>query len=270
MRWASFLVVATAFFLGRTERATAAVVNLAPNKDNTLIQQTLPASQLSNGQGDIFVGRTNQDGQGPATISIRRGLLAFDVASSVPAGSVVTAVTLTMRDVMGLNGDPTVELHRVSQDWGEGSSFQNGGMGAAAQTGDATWLYRFFNVADPTSSPAWTTPGGDFSAAVSASSIISDDLGSGQLFSWTSAQMVVDVQGWLDNPASNFGWLLFGNEAQGQTAKRLNSGESTIPPNLAPLLQIEYLHVPEPGGFALGAFSLAALALGKRRARRRV
>ena len=122
---------------------------LTSSKDNTLIQQTTASGQLSNGQGDIFVGRTNQDGQGTATISIRRGLVAFDVAGNVPAGATITGVALTMRDVMGLNGDPTVELHRVQQDWGEGNSFQNGGMGAAAQEGDATWLYTFLTPQIP-------------------------------------------------------------------------------------------------------------------------
>jgi len=64
----------------------AQTVELTPSKTNTLIQVTSSAgsAQLSNGQGDIYVGRTNQDGQGPATISIRRGLMAFDIADNVP------------------------------------------------------------------------------------------------------------------------------------------------------------------------------------------
>ena len=32
-------------------------------------------------------------------------------------------------------------------------------------------------------------------------------------YTWSSAQMVADVQGWLDNPASNFGWLMLGDES---------------------------------------------------------
>ena len=53
---------------------------------------------------------------------------------------------------MGLNGSPTVGLHDTLQDWGQGTSFQSGGMGAAATQNDATWLYTFYNPLDPTSS----------------------------------------------------------------------------------------------------------------------
>jgi hypothetical protein len=258
------LVAAIVFFIG--QQATASSVALNPSKDNTLIQGTTPASQLSNGQGDIFVGRTAQDGSGTttATISIRRGLVAFDIAGSVPAGATITGATLTLRDVMGLNGDPTVELHRVTKDWGEGASFQNGGMGAAAENGDATWLYTFFNKANPTSSTAWTNPGGDFSSTVSATAVVSDDLGAFQFFSWSSAQMVADVQGWLNNPSTNFGWLLkHTDETIGQTAKRLNSGESAFPP----VLTLTYT-VPEPSTLAMcacAAVGLSVVRFGRRR-----
>ena len=45
--------------------------------------------------------------------------------------------------------------------------------------------------------------------------------------------MVADVQGWLDNPASNFGWLMLGDESTNLTAKRFDTRESTSPPVLA-------------------------------------
>jgi hypothetical protein len=225
----------------------AASVSLAPLKDNTLIQRTDPAEQLSNGLGDIFVGRTNQDGQGEATISIRRGLISFDIAGSVPAGATITAASLTLRDVMGLNGDPTVQLHRTLADWGEGTSFQNGGMGAAATQGDATWLYRFYDAATPGDSPTWAAPGGDYSEIVSSEAVISDDLGGAQLFTWSSEgfpQLLDDLQSWLDHPTGNFGWTLTGDETRGQSAKRLNSGNSTTPPQVPPQLTIEYVLRP--------------------------
>lgn len=260
IRKSFYLTVAVLIFAA--QQAAATTVPLNPSKDNTLIQATNPNAQLSNGQGDIFVGRTAQDGSGQttATISIRRGLIAFDIAGSIPAGATITGVSLTMRDVMGLNGDPIVELHKASQDWGEGSSFQNGGMGAAAQNNDATWLYTFYNFVNPSSSATWTTPGGSFSSTVSATAQIFDDLGGGQLFTWSSAQMVADVQGWLNNPSTNFGWLLkHADESIGQTAKRLNSGESTTPPNVPPVLTVTYT-VPEPSTLALCAVGIVGLA----------
>ncbi len=260
-------MLALAAFLP-TAVADTVTLNLNPVKDNTLIQETDPNSQLSNGDGDVFVGRTNQDGQGTPTVSIRRGLEQFNVAASVPSGATITGVSLTMRDVTGLDGDQTVTLHDVLQDWGEGTSLQSGGMGAAATNGDATWLYTFYDASNPSASPIWSTPGGDFSPTVSGSTVISVEGGAGQLFTWSStsnAQMIADVQSWLDNPATNFGWLLEGNESRGQTAKQLNSRESTTPP----VLTITY-HVPEPTGLALGALAAVALAmlnLVRRRAR---
>lgn len=256
--------------------ASAASLTLTPSKDNTLIQVTaVNVQQLSNGQGDIFVGRTNQDGQGPATISKRRGLIAFDVAGSgIPAGATITAVTLTVRDVMGLNGDRATNLHRTTADWGEGSSFFSGGVGAPATEGDATWFSRFYNATTPAASTPWTTPGGDYNAVSSGASIISDDLGGGQLFTWTStanSQLLADVQSWLTNPAANFGWTMIGEESLGQTAKRLNSGESNVAPNVPPQLTIEYTVVPEPVGASLAAFAfLAAVAVYRHKQSNRV
>jgi hypothetical protein len=188
----------------------------------------------------------------------------------LPAGASIISATLTMRDVMGLNGDPSVGLHRMSADWGEGTSFQNGGMGAAATQNDATWLYRFFDPADSANSPAWTTPGGDFSATASASAIISDDNGGGQLFSWStiaSPSMLADLQGWLDDPSTNYGWAILGDESKGQTAKRLNSGESTTLPNIAPVLELEYVVVPEPTTLVLACGGAVMLWGSIRRAR---
>ncbi|HYO26299.1 MAG TPA: DNRLRE domain-containing protein, partial [Lacipirellulaceae bacterium] len=232
---------------------------LAPSKDNTLVQQTNPAAQTSGGQGDIFVGRTGQDGQNPPVVSIRRGLIAFDVAGAVPAGSTVTAVSLTLRETMGNNGDQSVALHRVSQDWGEGASTA---IGAAAH-GDATWLYTSLIVAAPLTSPAWTVPGGAFAAAASAALLVTDDNGAGQLFTWSSAAnplMLADVQQWVDSPASNFGWALIGNEAAGNTAKRFNGGEAAV----APVLTIEYV-IPEPGAALLAALGVLALGSAHRK-----
>ena len=77
------------------------------------------------------------------------------------------------------------------------------GKGDDSEPNDATWIHTFY----PGS--FWTTPGGDFDATASGSTSV-DGEGS---YSWGStAQMVADVQGWLDTPANNHGWILIGPE----------------------------------------------------------
>ncbi len=195
-------------------------VILNPLKDNTLFEST--TGSLSNGAGDhFFVGKTSSNLK-------RRGLVMFDVASSVPAGAVITSVSLSLTMDQSVSGASNVELHKASADWGEGASFSSGG-GAQSQTNDATWIHRFY----PGS--LWTTPGGDFSSTISASTSVS---GNG-VYQWTSAQMIADVQSWLNTPGSNFGWCIKGNETISQTAKRFVTKESSNT-NSWPSLLITY------------------------------
>ncbi|HVU88143.1 MAG TPA: DNRLRE domain-containing protein [Pirellulales bacterium] len=248
--------------LAQGSAAWAASVTLTPDKDNTIVQVTSPTGQLSNGEGDIFVGRTAQDGSGAtvAVTSIRRGLVHFNVAGSgIPSNAVITGVTLQMTNVMSQNGDQTLSLEPVTQDWGQGTSNFPGGVGAPATQNDATWLYTFYNATTPSASTTWNTPGGDFSGTISASTV--DPGGqTGNVISWSSSQMVADVQSWLNDPSGNFGWGILGNESVGQTAKRLNSSESANPPQLI----ITY-RVPEPASIALAFAGAVGLLLAARR-----
>jgi hypothetical protein len=211
------------------------VVAINPSKDNTLYKND--TGSISNGQGEIFVGLNKNADQ------FRRGLVAFDVAAVVPAGALIESVTLRLYgDRVNNNvGGRIIQLRRVSADWGEGASSTNDGDGVPAQTGDATWLYRFYNQG-----LLWNSPGGDFSSVVSASQTIGQE----GYYTWGStAQMVADVRGWLANPTSNFGWLLLGDETQ-RSSKRFDSGEvATV--EQRPLLAITYSLVPEPATIAL-------------------
>jgi len=220
--------------------AVADVVEIPAAKDNTLFES--PDGSLSNGAGTrMFVGVTAQP-------NLRRALIAFDVAGHVPADSTITGVTLTLQQVMSLAGGEPVSLHRAEQDWGEGDSVATGGQGAggAAATGDATWVHTFFDT------EFWTTSGGDFAATASATRTV---VGFGS-YSWSSDGMVTDVQGWLDDPASNFGWVLVGNETTPVTAKTFSTRESDSNP---PVLAIEF--EPPAGGNVPAASTWGALAL---------
>ena len=160
---------------------------------------------------------------------LRRGVLAFNVAGSIPPGSTITAVSLSLNMSRTLlETARTVELHKLLADWGEGTSHAPGeeGDGAPATTNDATWRHRFFDTI------FWAMQGGDFSATVSASQVV----GPVGQYTWSSAQMVADVQSWLDNPSSTFGWLVLGDESTNATSKRFDTRESASPP----VLTIEY------------------------------
>jgi len=194
---------------------------LAAAKNNTLIESA--DGRLSNGQGpSIFVGRTGQ----PAG-SIRRGLIAFDVGS-IPAGSRIVSAKLTMnlRLSAGTGRPARVTVHRVLADWGEGASKSEGGRGATAESGDATWLYNFYP------DQRWAHAGGDYIADESAAQTV-NDVGT---YEWTGATLAADIQGWLGSPKKNFGWILLGDESQAATAKVFDSRHSSVdgahPPQL--------------------------------------
>src|SRR5262249_5996263 len=199
-------------------RATPATVNLAPIADNTLYQvPSVDSQQLSNGAGQhFFVGRTNQG----SNVDIRRGAIKFDL-SAVPAGSTINSATLTLHMSMTTSGAQNIALHRALMNWGEGTShaMSGEGMGAPATPNDVTWFYTFF------SSQRWTTPGGDFVATASASTSV-NSVGN---YQWTGAGLTADVQQWLNNPATDFGWILTGNETSGRTSKRFDTKENTNP-----------------------------------------
>jgi len=214
--------------------AAADLVSIPASRDNTLYED--PTGSLSNGAGQLFfAGRTST-----FTNRLRRAVIAFNIAGSVPAGATIDSVTLTLH----LSRVPVpvtstgVTLHRVLADWGESDSapeFSEGG-GAPASPGDATWAHRFYN------NTFWTAQGGDFTATASATTTVA---GVG-FYSWgpTSA-MRTDVQGWLNTPAANFGWLLKGAEATLESARGFDTRDAVTVQN-RPVLHISYT-VPVAG-----------------------
>ncbi|MDA8020483.1 MAG: DNRLRE domain-containing protein [Thermoanaerobaculia bacterium] len=186
------------------------------DRDNTLIEDA--AGALSNGAGlYFFTGRTGQGSD-----DIRRGLILFDVAGALSPGLTITQASLRLiLDQPRDNGAHPVSLHVVQADWGEGGSqgAMGEGGGAAADTGDATWLNSFFGTT------TWTSAGGDFVAGASATTTVNS--GVNGIYSWASEDMVDDVQSWLDTPLGNFGWLVLSNEASPNTAMRFTTHENT-------------------------------------------
>jgi len=202
-------------------------VTLTPSQDNTIYD--VP-DNYSNGAGVyMVVGQTNQGG-------VRRGLVQFDVAAGVPAGSTIDSVIVEMHMSLTQATGYQIKLHKLLASWGEagsdaGTGPGNGGagdgpgIGAPAAVGDATWLRRMFDTV------SWTTAGGDFNATASAATTV----GSVGFYRWNSPQLKADVQDWLDNPGNNHGWILVGEEGL-KSGKRFDTRESTTAANRPKLI----------------------------------
>jgi hypothetical protein len=111
----------------------------------------------------------------------------------------------------------------------------NEGGGAPATAGDATWIHTFFP------DELWDSQGGDFDPVASASAAV----GSSGTYTWSSSELAADVQGWVDNPGSSFGWAVIGDESASTTARRFGSRENPNPA-LRPVLTVDYS--PPPAG----------------------
>jgi len=186
-------------------------VTLLASKDATLYE--IGNGSLANGAGvHLFTGTT-------ATNSRRRALVAFDIASQIPAGSKVTSVTLKFSVNLSAGAAETLRLNPLTKDWGEGASDagpSRDGGGTTARTGDATWVHTSFNTT------RWTTAGGDFSATSDATA----SAGFADFTFGPVATLTARVQDWVDHPANNFGWIVLNNESRIRTAKRFDSAEA--------------------------------------------
>lgn len=248
LRWIGLLLTAqTAWAQPDPETVT-----LVPAADNTLYERD--AGDLSNGAGPaLFFGRTGEN----AGEVLRRALLRFDLTSIPPDSEVLDASLLIEVDIAppGATGfDAT--LHALDAAWGEAGSFAPGagGGGAPAQPGDATWLHRFFDT------EFWDSQGGDFEPTPSASAPL--DAGTGPFTFQATPTLVADVQGWVDQPATNFGWMIRGEEDNPGNARRIASREN---PDLAPGLEVTFVPgdpPPEPEAVPTGSlWALIVLAI---------
>jgi hypothetical protein len=240
------LVTSLALILAVAHLSSAASLVVAPSKDNTIYAESSSLNNgatLSNGKGVNFFAGDN------GSSVARRALVSFDL-SAIPAGATIDTVSLQLYATVAAAGAQTVSLYRLTSDWGEGTSVAsgNGGGGTSATPGDATWTDAFNLGA------AWTTEGGDYVLSSSASTSVSI---SGVAYTWSSAGLVSDVQAWVNGTASNYGWIVIGNESGAGTAKGFASKDAT---SNQPQLTITYtVAVPEPATQALALFAVLFL-----------
>jgi len=212
------------------------------SRDNTICE--IADGSLANSRGHIYVGCVNK-GLG---LSIRRGLIYFDVAGNIPSDALIDSVRLTINVNSAMNS--TVELHKVLSDWGEGTSNSSGGNGVAPTNNDVTWLASYYPSA------MWVQPGGDYNSTISASTSVSS---SATTVIIASDSMKADVEKWLKTPTLNFGWLLkTANETSYGTISKFYSKEtgtaaslaiyykSQLPSNILELKKNTYRFFPNP------------------------
>jgi hypothetical protein len=239
------------------------IVDIPALQDATLFSASPANNNSSSGPG-MFVG---SDGAG----NPKRGLIQFDIPAFVPSNATITSASLSLvlGQVAGGGGGAgdstprTIGLFDVTTAWAGGTNGTTGfpgpgfggtGQGFAPNTGDATWNFATFNTIP------WNTPGGggDFVATASADTVVSQNLNTAYVWGST-AQMVSDVQGWLDGALPNFGWLLQNaSEATPTTFRAFYTREGAIEqsvPDFAPELTVSFLTpVPEPSSLGLTAF----------------
>jgi hypothetical protein len=273
---------------------------------NTIYQYQYDPSTVpdSNGGGlEISAGYTGGNrGQ------VQRGLIRFDFqAEGVPAEANIQSVSLELfvssvpRRATRANPFWLVAIKGLDQPWGEADTLRG-----PAQKGDATWYHTQFNPDDPGSATSHLEASGDlkpFAAgapgfwpekegylgqerltgteafvAPELAFWVGTDVG---FVTWSSPQMVADVQRWVDDPTTNFGWMIVGEEwiepwiepypgNDDPSSKRdFASREDTrlIEGTAAyPRLRVTYAVVPEPGCAVLLASALAVV-LWRRRCR---
>jgi spore coat protein A len=157
----------------------------------------------------LFAGFNNE-------IEERRALLQFDLSQAVPLGSTISSAELRLVVTRGQLGSARLEIHRVTASWAEGSTRAGGneGAGTTAAEGDVTWSQRVYP------SMRWTTAGGDFAASASATASVGSQ---GTLAKWSDAGLVDDLQRWLADPTTNFGWIVLSPD--NGVARRFGSRE---------------------------------------------
>ncbi|QDT71580.1 PEP-CTERM sorting domain-containing protein [Lacipirellula limnantheis] len=254
-----WMLAAVAALPGR-QPAMAMTMTLGAKQDATMFQNN-PDNGSGGGNG-LFAGTNG------AQTSPRRALIAFDVAAGLPSSVVIHDVELTLFlgqfPNVGAVASSTIGLHPVTSSWGEGltqlqtppnDTFGGLGQGAAALDGDVTWNNRFHSATTPT---AWTNPGGDFEPTSSASTVVTRNLNTGYVWNSTDA-LIDDVQGWLDAPQSNFGWMLKNADEVTPATFRGFYSSQTATPQLRPHLTVSF---SLPGDFdhndAVDAADLAA------------
>jgi hypothetical protein len=239
----------------------AVTVTLGAGKVATIFENQ-PDNSIGRGPA-VFVGDDSNS-------SPRRGLIDFNIAANVPQGAIITSAQLTLflADVAGSDaggiGDSTprtIELHRLTSGWAHGPT----GLGVTTIAGTdqgfpaippgPTWNERRYQQNQP-----WNKPGGDFTPAVSASTVVSQNVNAP--YTWLSTPtLVADVQSMLNSPSLNYGWILLNTNESGSQTYRAFYTKDWSDPAMRPQLQLTYDVAPVPVPAAAWLFGSGLMAM---------
>lgn len=196
--------------LVRLPKAGLIVRTFTGSQADTTIASGAPSTNL-----DVLTGKPwLMVGNNSATYTNTRSVVRFDgIADALPPGARITDADFT---AWGFYSD------------GTGAVFDAHALSRPFVEKEATW-------ARASAASAWTTPGGDFGQALDQVVGITNDP---RMHIWENASV---VQGWVDNPASNHGYLLKVRDEAGAAKQRvLLLSDEAAEPYLRPSLTVTY------------------------------
>jgi len=205
------ILAATLFVATTPGHAQTLTTNLVPVAD-TYIRDSAPTSNFGTAN-PILVGIAGT----PVSPPQQRCLFRFSL-DSLPAGAVISSANLRLIAVAGPREAYDFDLNRLLVNWTEDG---------------ATWNARLPGT-------PWTTAGAagtDFVATPSATAVLSPVSVEPVTNNFSSPNMVADLQLWLDDPGTNFGWILHVAGGQPGSGRKLASREDTV---FKPVLTVEY------------------------------
>jgi CshA-type fibril repeat protein len=218
------LLLACGLWAGMTVASYAQTVTLTATADAGIWNNNATDANKNYGNCDKLYINGAPDGTG-----IDRLLIRFDL-SSIPSSATITSATFSLVKTGLNNTSQTVNVHRITNDWTEGTG------GCMGTNGVANWNTRMTGL-------SWTTAGGDFDATAIASVAVVGNA----TYNWSVTSLVQD---WVSGTYSNYGLIVKYATETVDAEKEFAASENPTTAN-RPKLTVTYT-LPGPGGVTAG------------------